>query len=465
MRSLRTAGCLFIVPILVLMAGCKASFPLPPRHPTLLIAVDGLEWNVMLPLVHQGKLPVITQLMEKGVFGKLKTFKPTSSPIIWTTIATGKTLDEHGIRGFAYRDPLDDSRHLYTSGHRVTKAFWNILSDYNLIVHSVGWWNTFPVEEISGTMVAQTNTPDQINVKERTTIRKGSIVKGVDGQVWPPSQQDEVMSIVEDVEAKLPSLNEEIFGKFEHPVSELDRRLWDNTQWAFRADAIYSRIAHRILSSGEPYDVLAVYLGGADVSGHRFWRHMRPSEFSTPPTEEQIENFGEVIENYYGWIDTAIGELLDTQAEDVTVLVISDHGMHAVNRHRLFDPDVLADFISAHHRDAPPGVFIASGFGIATHSPRGSRAVPETTQALPTLGSVFDVTPTLLTLKGVPVGADMHGKALDAVLDADSLREPLVAEIETHDTPEWVGSREIRFRDASAEEQRLEQLRSLGYVP
>ena len=94
MRSLRTAGCLFIVPILVLMAGCKASFPLPPRHPTLLIAVDGLEWNVMLPLVHQGKLPVITQLMEKGVFGKLKTFKPTSSPIIWTTIATGKTLDE-----------------------------------------------------------------------------------------------------------------------------------------------------------------------------------------------------------------------------------------------------------------------------------------------------------------------------------------------------------------------------------
>lgn len=466
------AGLLFalVAPFSVLTVGCKASSPVPPRHPTILIAVDGLEWDVMLPLIHEGKLPVITQLMKKGVFGRLRTFRPTSSPVIWTSIATGKTRQEHGIKGFAYRDRRSGARRLYTSGHRKTKAFWNILSDYDLIVHCVGWWTTFPVEEISGIMVAQTNTPDQINVKERRAIRKGSVLNGVDGQVWPPSLEEEVMSIVEGVEVELPSLNQEIFGSFEHPLSELDRMLWENTQWSFRADAINSRIARRILSSGEPYDVLAVYLGGADVSGHRFWRYMRPSEFSTPPTEEQVENFEEIIQDYYGWIDMTIGQLLETQAEDVTIFVISDHGMHAINRDQSFDPDVLdpdalADSVSAHHRDAPSGVFIASGFGIVTSSPQDSGALPDSTQALRTVGSVFDVAPTLLTQKGIPVGADMKGKVLHAVLDADFLRAYPEAEIQTHDTPEWVEGREIRSRDASAEEERLEQLRSLGYVP
>ena len=443
----------------VLSTGCREAPA--ERRPTLLIGVDGLEWDVALPLIHEGKLPVLAELARAGTFGKLQTFRPTQSPIIWTTIATGKPMGEHGIRGFAYRDPESGTQRLFTSGHRKTKAFWNILSDYDRIVHCIGWWTTFPVEEISGTMVSQTNTPSQINVKERQAIRKGSVLQGVDGQVWPESLQDEVLAIAAQAEAELPTLTREIFGRFEQPLSELDRMLWENTQWSFRADAIYYRIAHQILSRGDPYDLMAVYLGGADVSGHRFWRFMRPHEFSHPPSPEQVQNFGSVIENYYRWIDRAIGELLDTQGPDVTVFVLSDHGMHAVNRTRSFDPDVLdadalANSVSGHHRDAPPGVFIASGYGIAA----SATPIPTSPEDLPTVGTVFDVTPTLLALMNIPVGSDMKGGPLDDVFAGDRV----AAEVETHDTPEWVEAREIRSRDAAAEEERLDQLRSLGYV-
>ena len=443
--------------VAVSLAASAAACHEAPRHPAILIGVDGLEWSVMLPLLHEDKLPVLQRLMTAGVFGRLETFRPTSSPVIWTSMATGKGLREHGIEGFAYRDPETRTRKLYTSGHRRTKAFWNILSERDLIVDCIGWWNTFPVEEISGTMVAQTNTAN----RRGRAIWKGSVLKGVEGQVRPDSRQDELMSIVEAVQNELPSLTRDVFGDFEHPFTELDRRLWDNTQWSFRADAIYLRMARRILESREPYDLLAIYLGGPDVTGHRFWRYMYPEEFSHPPTLEQIENFGEVIPTYYRWIDSAIGRLLEKQPEDVTVFVVSDHGMHATNRDEFLDPDAPPNSInSGHHSDAPPGVFIASGYGVAANS----STLPERADVLETIGSVMDITPTLLALKGIPIGADMPGRVLTTVLDTGFLERHPVATIETHDTSDWIESREIRGRDARVEQERLEQLRSLGYI-
>ena len=38
--------------------------------------------------------------MQDGTFGKLENLTPTVSPIIWTTVATGKEPTKHGIEGF-----------------------------------------------------------------------------------------------------------------------------------------------------------------------------------------------------------------------------------------------------------------------------------------------------------------------------------------------------------------------------
>jgi predicted AlkP superfamily pyrophosphatase or phosphodiesterase len=139
------------------------------------------------------------------------------------------------------------------------------------------------------------------------------------------------MAVAEEVEAALPDLAREAFGVFPHPHSELSSRLWRNTLWAFRADTIYRRVASDILAGGKPFDLMLVYFGGPDVVGHRFWRYMYPGEFEHPPTREEIEDFSEVIRDYYRWVDAAIGSLLDAVGGEATVLVLSDHGMHTVN--------------------------------------------------------------------------------------------------------------------------------------
>ncbi|HWP93819.1 MAG TPA: alkaline phosphatase family protein [Thermodesulfobacteriota bacterium] len=434
-----------------------------PSHPIILVGVDGLEWEVMLPMIKEGRLPIMTKLMKQGVFGKLQTSKPTISPVIWTSIATAKTPKEHGIKGFTYSEKRNSRRKLYTNGDRKTKAFWNILTDHNFTVHCVGWWMTFPVDRINGIMVAQTNTSSQINKDKDGMVWKGGILKGLPGQVHPDSLQNKIMAIAEGVESDLPLLTESIFGKFVHPISELNRNLWSNTQWAFRADAIYLRVAEYILESGEPYDLLAIYFGGTDVVGHRFWRYMRPDDYRHRPTDEEIEDFGDIIEDYYTFIDTVIGQLLGKQPVDTTIFIISDHGMYAVNRDQFFSPnEPFTQVNSGHHHSEPPGVIIAAGRYIRPNALLDHDGL--NSSDLPVVGSIYDITPTILTLKGIPVGSDMKGKVLKNILDGRFLEKYPVKTVKTHDTNDWLSNRPRQVEDASAQEERMEQLRSLGYI-
>ena len=132
--------------ILCLACAGPAVDPLAPERPILIVGLDGLEWQVMLPMMREGRLPVLSGLMADGLFGKLQTLQPTRSPVIWTTVATGKTPDKHGIFGLRTRDEQGRDRP-FNRTDRKTKAIWNIFSDFGLTVHSVGWWMTDPAEK------------------------------------------------------------------------------------------------------------------------------------------------------------------------------------------------------------------------------------------------------------------------------------------------------------------------------
>ena len=427
--------------------------------PILLIGVDGLEWRVLAEMMQDGQLPTLRRLMEEGSFGKLQTLTPTWSPVIWTTIATGKIAHKHGIMDFT--KIVDGERRLYSNRDRRTKALWNIFTDYHRIVHSVGWWMTFPAEAIDGTMVAQTNTMEQLRQQHGRGIWKGTLVRGLPGQVTPETFHDRVMDIGVDVQGNLPELSRQAFGEFPHPLDGLAAHDWENGLWAFRADTIYSRVAAEILSEGgQPFDLLMVYFGSPDVVGHRFWRYAYPEEFSHPPSTSDQENFSRVIRDAYAYVDKTIGQLLEAVDGEPTVFIVSDHGMHAANQDKEFPP--RRELYSGDHGDAPPGVLIAAG--------RHIRQAPITftdiksLNDLPTLGRVLDVATTILALKTLPLGRDMDGVVLEDLLEESFLERHPVAYVETHDTREWLTSRPEELLSPEAEQERLEQLRSLGYL-
>jgi predicted AlkP superfamily pyrophosphatase or phosphodiesterase len=110
------------ITVLTLGAASCASPPEPASPPLLLLGIDGLEWDVVLPLVESGDLPVIAGLLQRGTAGKLATLSPTLSPVIWTTVATGKMPAKHGIQHFVTKGDEDEPRRAHVSTDRRTKA-------------------------------------------------------------------------------------------------------------------------------------------------------------------------------------------------------------------------------------------------------------------------------------------------------------------------------------------------------
>ena len=72
--------------LLSLLIGCTGESSGPRL---IVIGVDGAEWSAIRKLWDQDRLPHLRQLAERGASGSLAT-DYASSPVIWTTMATGR---------------------------------------------------------------------------------------------------------------------------------------------------------------------------------------------------------------------------------------------------------------------------------------------------------------------------------------------------------------------------------------
>src|SRR5215470_4567141 len=120
----------------------------------IVLGLDGMEPSVVDRIIDEDALPNFRRLRDGGASGLLRSSKPLLSPIIWTTIATGKPPDAHGIGHFVATNPQTGKDLPVTSRMRRVKALWNILSDAGRSVAVVGWWATWPAEPVRGAVVS-----------------------------------------------------------------------------------------------------------------------------------------------------------------------------------------------------------------------------------------------------------------------------------------------------------------------
>jgi predicted AlkP superfamily pyrophosphatase or phosphodiesterase len=506
--------------LLLLLAGCTCSDPVKKRGrgkkkkervqakalekahgPVMLIGADGLDCDLIAPMLKAGELPNLARLMSAGVAGKLDTLKPAKSPVIWTTIATGTNKKRHGITGFmkkrkrAVEPELEQSsgeetqeltdkansqglaaestkrKTLVRSTDRKVKALWNIASDNGRSVATIGWWVTWPVEPINGVMVAQTNTVRPKSEEMKSKTLKGGLHADMPGQIWPLDRQEALVQTIEQVESTMPERIAEIFGgpidvslgpEFEH--------IWNLSRWSIRADLTYHELAKQLLEErkDDPFDLFMVYYGGTDVLAHRYFRWAYPEKFTVKASEEQMAAYGHVLPSYYRAFDKMLGELVDRAPADANVIVVSDHGMHAVNPHKPFTGDEAAGKmggrrLSGGHHTAPPACIVAAGPQIIKPTqPLDLQQLAAGT--IPRIGRVLTITPTILHILGIPSARDMKARPSKQILDAAFLEAYPVGRIDTHTPPGW----KVSVVDVNMEERdekaRREQLRTLGYI-
>jgi predicted AlkP superfamily phosphohydrolase/phosphomutase len=484
----RCAG-LVAAALSLLVAGCETrTAPTPPAvdsastivakapppvgrraAPLVVIGADGLEALLVREMVAAGRLPAIASLLRDGSGGVLETLRPAISPPIWTSMATGVLPARHGIDGFVRRraaadGATDDAEHggaapdaqsrLLTSRDRRVKAIWDIAADAGLEPCVVGWWMTWPVEELPGVVVAQTSAPPGSN---EDGTRKGGLVAGTSGQVQPQALEARIFALAERAAASVSERERELYGDRAGWPESMER-LVRHSRWSLAADAAYERIAIDLLQDRGRCDLLLVYFGLPDVLGHRFWRWTSPADFSSPPAAAEVARFGDVLRRAYESVDRFVAEARVAAGTDATIVLASDHGMgpFRAGAELHLDEDHSGLIRTGGHSAARDAMFVAAGRGIAKS---GSRA-----DSLPKLGSVVDVAPTLLRLLGLPRGSDMDGHAIASLFEPGSFAADPPPELATHTPAGWHAQR--RFADGAVQDeaQRLEQLRALGYL-
>jgi hypothetical protein len=269
------------------------------------------------------------------------------------------------------------------------------------------------------------------------------------------------MDVLDNIDHSIDSVLTNMFGSVPHATADITKVAWEQSQWAFRADELYLEVAKKLITTQPHFDLLAVYVGGTDVAAHRFWRYTYPQEFEHPPVAGEIASFGKILPDYYAYVDRKLGELIAAAPRNATVIVVSDHGHHAVNIEHDFKLSDEAEMrLSGNHMDAPPGVFIAAGPNIL-HTAGATPSMPDRDRPI---GRAWDILPTLLALEGIPLGQDFAGQPMTNVIDPAFLKKVPVTTVKTHDDKAWEEARSARMKEASDRAERLEQLRSLGYI-
>jgi len=410
------------------------SLPLPSRRKVLLVGWDAADWKVMHPLMDQGKLPTVQGLVERGAMGNLATLHPVLSPLLWTSIATGKRAAGHGVHGFS--EPTPDGRGIrpVTNLSRTTKAVWNIFSQAGLRSNVVGWWPSHPAEPILGTMVSNHFQQAVGPPTEPWPVPPGAVHPAHLAPVLAELRLNPNELLAEHILPFIPRAAEIDQTK--------DQRLASCAKILAECSSVHAVATH--LMQTESWDFMAVYYDAIDHFCHAFMRYHPPRQSHV--SRRDFDLYHGVVEAAYRYHDMMLATLLRLAGPDVTVVLMSDHGFHPDHLRPASIPAEPAG-PAIEHRDL--GIFVASGPGVKQ-------------DALVHGLSLLDITPTLLHLMGLPVGEDMEGAP---ALDALQTPSDVVTIPSWDDLPGEAGQHPPdRELDAAESAQAIEQLVALGYI-
>ena len=97
--------------------------------PMLLVGLDGAAFEIIDPMLREGKLPNIRRILKEGARATLVSSTPPLSPIAWTSIATGVNAGKHGVYDFARREAGSYDFVPYSSKDKRARAIWNMLGE------------------------------------------------------------------------------------------------------------------------------------------------------------------------------------------------------------------------------------------------------------------------------------------------------------------------------------------------
>lgn len=403
----------------------------------LLIGWDAADWKVIYPLIEQGKMPTLAKFLSEGVHGKIKTLDPPLSPMLWTSMATGYRADKHGITGFV--EPLADNSALrpVTSTSRKVKAIWNILHREGMKSNVIGWWPSNPVEPINGVMVSNLYQQGGIKAKRKNWEMP-------DGTIHPKDME----KVLEELRVHPSEITGDILLPFVPDLKDVENTTKDKTLLGVAkiiAEASSIHAVSTYLQRETEWDFMAVYHDAVDHFCHLAMKFRPPFRKGIP--KEKFDLYKDVVDSGYRFHDMMLERTLELVDDETTVIIVSDHGFHSDH----LRPKYLVKEPAAPAQEHSPwGIFCAKGPGIK----KGEMIHG---------ASVLDVTPTLLSMFGLPIGETMEGKSLTPLIYEQGHELSYIKDWEKEEGDFGTHPEDLK-EDPWAAQEAMQQLIDLGYI-
>jgi len=259
----------------------------------IVIGLDGATFDILSPLIDQGRLPNLEGLMKTGTWGRLRTVIPPGTGPAWSSIVTGLDPSNHGVFDLIVR--ADDSYNLAFLNASSLRAptVWDLVGAFDGKALVLNVPMTFPPRKVNGCMISGLLTP-----------------LGSDNSTYPADLIGRIRRISPGY-AIVPTRTYSP-GRMKPYLDEM----------ASVVDS-KARVAADLMKEGDWQFAMQVF-NETDFLQHALWHVMDPHH----PRHDASEHEAHIgrIHDFYVRIDSVVGDLIASAADDASVVVISDHG-------------------------------------------------------------------------------------------------------------------------------------------
>ncbi len=287
----------------------------------LFIGLDGASKRIIDKMVKQKKLPTIQKLINTGsYFRSSHSFKPCASPVIWTSIATGKKPEKHGIKGF------------YDNTYSLTaKRIWEIFDSMGFPIGVMGHLVTWPPKKVNGFMIPSILALDKLCYPEKYGFmwemthdaeNKKKVSPGIMLKYFLECNRNGI---------KLTTILQTWAGFIKRKIPLLNRRdkLFSMSGISFRTKFYRDLFIHLYKIFKPEYAYFHIHL--LDTYSHEYWKFMEPELYKNVAKAE-IRRYKHKIYDAYSNSERIIQNIIDNVDSDTLVIIASDHGFRGINK-------------------------------------------------------------------------------------------------------------------------------------
>ncbi len=252
----------------------------------VVIGLDGSSWDLVQPLVDQGRLPNIKRMMDGGMHSTMLSTNPAHSAPAWTTFATGVEPTQHGCLDFLTVDKNIDDLKLIDSTQIPQETIYEMMVRHGKNPILINLPNTFPPRLKTHPTITSLMTRGPKCIFPETLLEK-----------YPALKKYRLN----------PNAKLRMQDNFDPYVKDLCALEQDRIEGA------------KALFTSEPWDFFFFLSSGTDWVSHVVYDKARDEQY------EPAIKMWEIMDGFIGWV-------LDNKDSQTNVLVMSDHGFTVYDR-------------------------------------------------------------------------------------------------------------------------------------